>query len=249
MSEFWKVTNEYKNSPIARYFSDLAMAYELRGQLVSKDPRSQVQKCHFEGRHFYVKQYHASGKYLRKYLGASRVRTEWENLVLFRQWGIPVPKVVAYGEEKCFGKFVRGVLVTEELENSMDMESLVRQSPELFADRDWFFSLIKKLARHVRTIHQHRFAHNDLDWRNILVVNDNNQPELFFFDSPAGRFWWLSPLLEYRVVKDLAHLDKVARQFLSPQQRLRFYYLYTGASRLSKADKKRVRKILNYYDS
>jgi hypothetical protein len=39
---------------------------------------------------------------------------------------------------------------------------------------------------------------------------------------PAGTFWW-GPFLRYRIVKDLACLDKVAKYHLSRTQRLRFY--------------------------
>jgi tRNA A-37 threonylcarbamoyl transferase component Bud32 len=93
-------------------------------------------------------------------------------------------------------------------------------------------------------MHAHGFAHNDLKWRNLLV---NPAGELFFIDCPTGSFWW-GPLLDYRVIKDLACLDKVASQVLSRSQRLRFYLLYSQHVRLDAADRVRIRRILKFFE-
>lgn len=55
-------------------------------------------------------------------------------------------------------------------------------------------------------MHDNRFTHNDLKWRNLLIDDDD---KLFLIDCPNGDFWrgfWL----KYRITKDLACLDKVA---------------------------------------
>ena len=52
----------------------------------------------------------------------------------------------------------------------------------------------------------------------------------------------------YRIVKDLACLDKVAKYHLSRTQRLRFYLQYRQRSRLSRGDKQRVRQILKFFE-
>ncbi|HNL93004.1 MAG TPA: heptose kinase, partial [Pseudomonadales bacterium] len=67
-----------------------------------------------------------------------------------------------------------------------------------------------------------------------------------FFDCPGGRFWvW--PFLEYRIIKDLAHLDKIARECIPLRWRLWFYKQYTGRKYLNKADRGRLQKIARYY--
>ena len=93
-------------------------------------------------------------------------------------------------------------------------------------------------------MHDHHFTHNDLKWRNLLV---NEKAELFFIDCPTGSFWW-GPLLRYRIIKDLACLDKVAKRVLSRTQRLRFYLQYRECNRLSGADKQRVLQILKFFE-
>lgn len=248
MREVWEIVDKFRAAPVAEHLKRLSDAYALEGEWVTEDPKSLLQKCQLNGENFYVKRYRKSGKYLRKYFGRSRVRAEWENLLAFKAWGIPTPELVAYGEQHEGLVFQRGVLVTKELAGARDLETFYNENANLFCDPVWFGKLVEKLADYVRRLHQHAFAHNDLDWRNILLVNHNNDPELYFFDSPAGRFWRLKPMLEYRVVKDLAHLDKIARQVLTRRQRLLFYRLYSQSAKLTSKDKKRIRKILAYYD-
>ncbi|MNF03998.1 hypothetical protein D3C80_2034180 [compost metagenome] len=64
---------------------------------------------------YYVKRYWAAGKGLRRWLGRSRVKAEWQNLKYFTQWGIPTAPVVGWGQERRAGAFHRGALITREL--------------------------------------------------------------------------------------------------------------------------------------
>ena len=64
--------------------------------------------------------------------------------------------------------------------------------------------------------------------------------------APSATRW--GPVLRYRIIKDLACLDKVAKQQLSRTQRLRFYLQYRGRQRLSAADKRRLRKIIGFFE-
>ena len=54
-------------------------------------------------------------------------------------------------------------------------------------------------------------------------------------------------MLEYRIIKDLACLDKLGKQVLSCTQRLRFYHDYAERSRLNAKDKKRLRAIVSFF--
>jgi hypothetical protein len=54
-------------------------------------------------------------------------------------------------------------------------------------------------------------------------------------------------MLRYRIIKDLACLDKVAKHHLSRSQRLAFYKLYLGKQRLDGADRKQLRAILSFF--
>ncbi|MFP3458146.1 lipopolysaccharide kinase InaA family protein, partial [Psychrobacter sp. SIMBA_152] len=88
---------------------------------------------------------------------------------------------------------------TRELPNTEDLSALAdRRDPKL-ADRAWVDAISRQLAGYTRTMHDNRFTHNDLKWRNLLV---DDQARLFLIDCPNGDFWhgfWL----KYRITKDL----------------------------------------------
>ncbi|WP_457979659.1 lipopolysaccharide kinase InaA family protein [Ectopseudomonas composti] len=238
----WKY--DLRDASLREIFGSLDAVFALEGERLTKDPLSEVIRIEREGVRYYVKRYWGAGKGLRRYLGRPRVKAEWQNLKLFAKWGIPTAPIVAHGLQRKAGAFVRGALVTRELENTLDLAEIAnRQDPRL-ADHGWVQAISLQLAKGARTMHDHHFTHNDLKWRNLLV---NEKAELFFIDCPTGSFWW-GPLLRYRIIKDLACLDKVAKRVLSRTQRLRFYLQYRECNRLSGADKQRVMQILKFFE-
>ncbi|WP_339408819.1 lipopolysaccharide kinase InaA family protein [Pseudomonas sp. EA_35y_Pfl2_R5] len=242
MSE-WRVT-EHCPAALRDELADLQRVFALEGRRLTRDPLSEVIRIERDGVYYYVKRYWGAGKGLRRYIGRPRVKAEWQNLKYFAKWGIPTASIVAYGLERKAGAFARGALITRELPRTEDMALLARRNDPRLADRTWVDQVSVQLARATRTLHDHHFTHNDLKWRNLLV---NDRADLFFIDCPTGAFWW-GPLLRYRMVKDLACLDKVAKHHLSRTQRLRFYLQYRGRERLSAADKRRVRRIVKFFE-
>ncbi|WAJ38163.1 heptose kinase [Pseudomonas sp. GOM7] len=235
---------ELQDPQLLKAFGTLEAVFALEGERLTSDPLSEVIRVDIQGVRYYVKRYWGAGKGLRRYLGRPRVKAEWQNLKLFAKWGIPTAPIVAYGLERKVGAFVRGALVTRELQGTLDLAEMANRRDTRLADARWVDRISQQLADGTRTLHDHHFTHNDLKWRNLLV-NDN--AELFFIDCPTGSFWW-GPLLRYRIVKDLACLDKVAKYHLSRTQRLRFYLQYRGRRRLSEGDKRRVRQILKFFE-
>jgi RIO-like serine/threonine protein kinase len=135
-------------------------------------------------------------------------------------------------------------LITRELVGTEDMGQLALRNDECLRDSAWVARVSQQLANATRILHKRHFTHNDLKWRNLLV---NQQCELFLIDCPTGSFWW-GPFLRYRIIKDLACLDKVAKYKLSRAQRLRFYLQYRGRERLGASDKKRIRQIVGFFE-
>lgn len=218
-------------------FADEAAVWALTGAVVSCDAISEVCRVERGGRSYYLKRYRQPGKGLRCWLGRSRVCAEWENLRLFRDWGLPVPELVAYGQ-RWDGDGYRGAMVTAALPSVQGLDALA----ERLRDPPWREALLQRLARYVAILHRHGFAHGDLNWRNLLVASQG-EPEVYFIDCPGGRIWpW--PLRRLKIAKDLWLLDKLARQYLSRSQRLRFYLMYRGIARLDGADKRLLRAIV-----
>jgi RIO-like serine/threonine protein kinase len=237
----WKLGSAY--SDLAEDFGSLEAVFALQGESVTLDPLSEVIRVNRNGVNYYVKRYVGAGKGLRRYLGKPRVKAEWQNLKRFAKWGIPTAEVVAWGLERRGAAYARGAMITRELPNTEDLSVLANRHDPRLADRVWVDTVSRQLAEYTRIMHDKRFTHNDLKWRNLLV---DDEAKLFLIDCPNGDFWrgfWL----KYRITKDLACLDKVAKYHLSATQRLRFYLQYRQRDRLDADDKKRIRHVVRFF--
>ena len=243
----WTLDPEHAVGPSGKAFADLDAVFALQGRQITQDSQSDVVHLQVGARGYYVKRYHAEGSWLRRVIGRPRIKGEWQNLLFFRAWGIPVASVVAYGMERRSGAFYRGAVITEELYETSDLAQLASTRDPRLRDVRWVKQVMQQIARATRIMHDRRFAHNDLKWRNILVDNQP-QPGIYMIDCPTGSFWW-GPFLEHRKIKDLACLDKMGRAELSRTQRLRFYLMYVGRQRLEPADRRRIRRILGHMDN
>ncbi|MDO9322434.1 MAG: lipopolysaccharide kinase InaA family protein [Pseudomonas sp.] len=238
----WKLDDAY--AELAADFGNLEAVFALQGARITRDAISEVIRVERAGVRYYVKRYRSAGKGLRRYLARTRVKTECRNLKRFAKWGMPTPQVVAAGLERSRGAFVRGALITRELVGTQDLAGLVNQRDPRLQSAEWVRAVSQQVAELTRCLHDHHFTHNDLKWRNLLV---DEAGKVFLIDCPSGSFWW-GPVLSYRIIKDLACLDKVAKQQLSRTQRLRFYLQYRGRARLNDSDKKRLRKIIGFFE-
>ena len=213
--------------------------------MITFSPLSSVHKVYVGDRHYYLKRYTSNGNWLRQHVGRPRAKAEWENLLSFHAWGIPSATVVGFGMERRRGKFVRGALITEDLAATTDLADVAQNKDPRLQDRQWVGHVSRQIAHAARMMHDQGFTHNDLKWRNILV-DEHLFPGVYLIDCPAGTFWW-GPMLEYRIIKDLACLDKLAKHHLSRTQRLSFFKDYAGRSRLDASDRKRVLAIVNFF--
>ncbi|CAG0933302.1 MAG: 3-deoxy-D-manno-octulosonic acid kinase [Rhodocyclaceae bacterium] len=228
----------------ATRFADLDAVFALEGEIVAKDSTTRTVRVEVNGRRYYVKRYHGLGKKpLKRLLAKPRVQLEWENLRRFAEWGIPTARLVACGLEREGGRFVRGALITAEIPGTADLNRLARARDPRLKSQSWRDGVCAQVADIARRLHGRRFAHGDLKWRNLLV---DAAGKVFLIDCPSGGFWW-PPFLEYRIVKDLACLDKVAKRQLSRAQRLRFYLDYAQKKKLDDADKRRIRQIAGFF--
>lgn len=235
-----------------KMFGSLDAVFRLEGEQIAKDPLSRVLRVSADGKRYYVKRYLGNGKNavrrwfgLRGLLGPQRVRREWENLLAFQRWGIPTAKLVAYGLERRLGSFVRGALITQEVPDTVDLAKMAATHDPRLKDRAWVAAVARQVADATRVMHNAGFAHNDLKWRNLLV-DGGERPTVYLIDCPSGSYWW-GVFLHYRIIKDLACLDKVAKYVLTRTQRLRFYLEYVQQARIGTEDKRRIKRILSFF--
>jgi tRNA A-37 threonylcarbamoyl transferase component Bud32 len=241
----WTVLASAPDCAAAQTFGSLERVFNLSGPPVARDSESIVFRFAVGAQNYYVKRYHKT-KGVRSWFGFARIRKEAENQLLFKQLRIPAAEVVAYGEEHLFSKTLRGALITLAIENTADLASIAQENPELLQNRRWAGQVIAQVAEITRRLHDYRFCHNDLKWRNILVTLDEEKPLVYLIDCPVGQRW-PALLLQRRIIKDLACLDKVAKYQLSQTQRLLFFKKYLRRKRLNAADKRMIRKIVVYF--
>ena len=234
----------FVKSELRQWFPDLDTTIGQQGEQINSNWMSRLVMTAKGEDRFFVKTYSVRGRGLRRYLGRSRARAEWENLRAFVAMGVPSAELVAFGESSAGG--YRGVIVTREVGGTADLSTLVEQAHPLLRDWEWRDRLIRRLSEAVRSMHSHGFVHNDLKWRNILVRLDD-PPLVYLIDCPLGRRM-PAPFLARGRIKDLACLDKVAKVQLSKSERLRFYLAYKGRDRMNVRDKQEIGRVLKFFE-
>jgi tRNA A-37 threonylcarbamoyl transferase component Bud32 len=188
-----------------------------------------------------------SGLWRGTFFGRSKVRREFGNLTQLREWGMHAPEPVAWGEVRCWGFVVRSFLVTESVPAPVvSLDRFIRDMlPALPPDegRACRRELVERLAQVTRRLHEHRFVHGDLYWRNILLARGGRLDAFYLIDAHASRRWKAGEGAWHRAA-DLGSLDAPAPWFFSRADRLRFLLRYLGRRRIEDAQRDFVRKIL-----
>jgi tRNA A-37 threonylcarbamoyl transferase component Bud32 len=237
---------QFKDSMHALRLHTIDQVFSLKATLIARGPISWVMRMDAEDSHYFVKCYTQSGKHLRRFIGRSRLRAEYENLQFFAACGIPTAPIVAFSEERKFGLFQRGYLITDEIQNTRDLAEIAAVNDPRLHDRHWVRCVSKQIACHTATLHRHGFIHNDLKWRNILV-QDTTEPKVYFIDCPVGRRRF-GILRKRGIMKDLACLDKLGCKHLTRTDRLYFYKAYTGKQRIDRQDKVLIKRAVHFFD-
>lgn len=243
----WLVLSPWnKSDTVMTTFSSMESVFELKGEIISKSSQSEIFSYDINGKEYFVKRYFRSKRF-GSWLGFSRFRVETKNQLWFNSIGINAARVVVYGEEYFLGKTIRGILITEGIGDVTDLAVIAKNTPEKFENTMWRNTVISQLANIVAKLHYEWFCHNDLHWRNILIQEtaEDSIPKIFLIDCPSGKqlFW---PLLHRRQLKDLVSLDKLAPNYLTRTQRLRFFMEYRNISTLSNSDKRMIKELLDY---
>ena len=238
----WHIIPEYVNTAFGKKLQFFDDAYHFKGTFIA----GRVYKISIENKNYYLKKFVLRKKLWVRFFSFSKIISEYNNLSLFHRLDIPAAKVVAYGQETIAWIVQRGLLITEELTDCHDLAEIADNHPKHLQNTQWLEMVSHQVADAARKMHQYQFAHSDFKWRNIMVSMNNESPQIYLIDCPAGMRWY-RPFLEYRIIKDLACLDKRAKYELSPKQRLTFYKDYAQCQKLNKKDKIRIRKILKFF--
>jgi tRNA A-37 threonylcarbamoyl transferase component Bud32 len=245
----WRVFSPWNKTAVELCFSSMRAVFQLDGKIISKSSQSEIFSQNIDGKTYFVKRYFRS-KNIGSWLGFSRFQNELRNQLWFNQQGIPSARVVAFGEHRMLLKILKGVLITEGVNDTQELAEIAKKTPEKFAEKHWRDAIIAQLADITAQLHHARFCHNDLHWRNILVqqTSTNHEAKIFLIDCPSGKkLTW--PFLNYRKLKDLANLDKLAPTYLSRTQRLAFFLAYRDINKLTPKDKIMVREVMQHKEN
>lgn len=225
------ITQNWKPLLRDRQFDEL---WELPGETIKRAPATEVIRSRLGNHHVYLKKYWAntfrqqwSGALRGSLVGKSKVRREYENLHKLRTWGFDAPAPVAYGEDRRAGWLKRSFLISEAIPGPVPLDAIIKDgSPR---------ELVTHLADYVRRLHEHRFVHHDLYWRNIILTG-NSLDHFFLLDAHHGG--------SGKCADDLAALDAPAPYYFRRTERLRFFLQYRQHERLTAADKRLIRQVL-----
>lgn len=173
----------------------------------------------------YFKVYASRSRVLDGFARRSRALNEAANLDRFDAWGIRTPGVVARGYRRRLGGLCadQSFIITR----AADAQSLVERwasktMPECGEVRN---AVIRELAEQTRVMHEQRFFHQDLKWRNLLV---DEASQLWWIDCPSGHFGRFPWRFVHGRMKDLASLDHVGKDRCTPEERRLFLSVYLG---------------------
>lgn len=179
--------------------------------------------------HVFFKRYSVEGEPWRFFLRKSKAACETINYHRLQTLGIPTLNVIACYEKRTLGRLVWACIVTEEIENSLQLDQFVEQIwSKMPPDEqgEVFDSIKNQLFDQLRTAHAARFFHLDLKWRNVLIQKTDAGYRPVWIDCPRGR----TMRIQWRrgIVADLSALARLAISHFSRSQQMRFIYDYLG---------------------
>ncbi len=185
------------------------------------------------GRGFYIKTHGPSGwwpivedllKLRRPQIGA---KPEWDAIRAADSHGIPVPRIVAFGQAPGWWASRSSFLVTEEVAPAISLEELFETTPVDSTSRR---RLVRSVARLARELHESGLNHRDFYLCHFLLDpagSNSTDPRLTLIDLHRAQVRRHGP--RRWQVKDLAGLYFSAMDIgLSARDLLLFLGCYTG---------------------
>lgn len=172
----------------------------------------------------YLKVYTYHAHPLQRIFRQGRSFYECRNLLLFKELGFNVARVLEWGTKRnLIGRITEEFIITESVEGAIPLDIYIREHglTELQAAR-----IARTVGRWLRKMHQVNFLHKDLHWRNILIRKERSRHELTLIDCPRGDFHHFGPTRRHWQLKDCATLDKYASVLFSEKVRGIFLKTY-----------------------
>ena len=191
---------------------------------------------------------------LSRMLKPTRSQSEIKNLQFFHQLGIPACTPIVQGEYRNFLGIARNcMLITVKIQNTQQLDvfmtNLENSNDSETTKKAIRHKIIRSIATNLKKIHAHRFFHDDLKWRNILIrrtQEPSNNIEVFWIDCPNGYFDKIKLRTQHGIIKDLATMDHEAKDRISLEDRQLFLSIYSDLKPESPHFSKLANKVTDY---
>ncbi len=161
----------------------------------------------------------------RPVVGASN---EWQAIERLHSLGVPTMKAVAFGSRGLNPARRKSFIVTEELSNTLSLEDMCKDHPELVSDPRLRRRLVECVAAIAKTLHENGVCHRDFYLCHFLLRQEpRDPPHLSLIDLHRAQIQ--KPLSRRWIVKDLAGLYYSTLAIgLDRRDLLRFIRHYSG---------------------
>ncbi len=206
------------------------LAGDPRAELIKANPNRQVWRVQLDDVGVFAKVYLPGGwrDHVRCLFRGSEASLEWQAGLYAESQGIPCARHVACGLMSLGQKRIAGVLITEEVADSISLTQAWLAQSELTdraAQRSNKAALIEAVADLLTCCHEHRFCHRDMHPHNVLISpasTDGKQKEvrallLDLYDASCDR-----AVDDELAANNLADLNQWFQQHASQSDRLRF---------------------------
>lgn len=138
-----------------------------------------------EGQEYFVKRFNSLGLGYRvkNMLRPSRALRSWLNGLRFLQAKVPTVAPVVCLEERFFGLLGCSYIIFPHL---TDAETLLDSWPCLTPQEH--MTVLLNMAEIIGRMHRQGIFHGDLNWRNIMVLREAGQFQLFLIDLDGCRY-------------------------------------------------------------
>ncbi|MBN2561840.1 MAG: hypothetical protein JXQ75_13015 [Phycisphaerae bacterium] len=223
------------------------------GEAVGRSKTTQTRRIVLDGADgkdtFYLKIYRHEGSRRRHRFLRDKASIEARNYrTLSERCGVIVPDVIAHGCRRRGWRLLDAFILTRAVPRATPLDRYVRMRwPRLQAavDDPMRHNLLEGTAELVSRMHARGFFHVDLQWRNLLVVdNGTDRPAFGIIDSARGGLRWWRVHREHGRLRDLSSLYKLGRLWLTRGEQVRWLRRYLGVRRLSAEHRLLIRTIL-----
>ena len=179
----------------------------------------------------YIKRYNYQSRLyaMKNFFRPSRAKRVWKVSQKLVACHIPTPLPISFLEQRKGRLLIKSYFISQKIDGSLDLNAAFQQLETQRSSHDTTQkkSLINKVARMIRSLHDCGICHRDLKASNILVQRISKQPEkLYLVDLDSARTQ--KEIRENGRIRDLARLNSSLFRTpgISTTDRLRFLHSY-----------------------